>query len=188
MTDITTIATIARDNAISIEAKLTRHSKRADGGLNIGLAVHPHGIPAEIRDAPLGTRYMVVLVELTDTEEPKDRQVAQNSVAKQLEHKPLPDVARKVMPRRATVAPEKRLAMRAGILCTEPAFWRFINEQYERPCSNEAGAAEFIRFECQVASRAEIQPGTPEGEIFHRIDGQYEGWRRALDDYQLESV
>jgi len=65
------LADAAREAAISVEAKLAGFSKRGDGGLSLRFTIHPNDIVPEIMNAPLGTRYLVALVELDDNEEPK---------------------------------------------------------------------------------------------------------------------
>lgn len=166
MTDIPTI---------QVEAKLTRHSKRADGGINIGLAIHPHGIPSQLRNAELGDRYLIVLVQLDENEQPVEAKEEPAHESPRLS----PNDARVASP----VDSDKRLAQRAGILCNDPRFHRFLEKTYSQYLPNGCSvkdtedAATLVRFLCQVDSRSDIKPGTKAGDLFERlILNPYAGW------------
>jgi len=76
---------------------------------------------------------------------------------------------------RKPVAADQRLAQQAGIACADPLFRRFINAE------TEADAATYVRQSIGVASRAEIIPGTPEGEAWQNLYGEFLVWRDAPD-------
>ena len=137
------LATIARENAIGVEGKLAGHAKRADGGLNIRIMIGPpwKDIPQQLRDAPIGTRYQIALVEINDDETPTVRPAAS------LESK--------------GAAPRSySLAQRAGMLAKDELFWRFLEQTNGLKGVNETDAAEWIRLACKVTSRSRIAPGT----------------------------
>jgi len=84
-----------------------------------------------------------------------------------------------------TVAPEKRLAQRAALLCKEPLFRRFLaNDLKDKgkltaPYWTEGDAAAVLRNMCGVTSRSEIKPGTEAGRLFDNIYSSFIAWRDA---------
>ena len=171
------ISTIARANAISVEAKLVRHSKRADGGINIGLAIHPHGIPQALIDAQLGDRFMVALVQIDEHEQPV-QQPKEDAPKQTSEPAPAP-------PQTLARARKSSPPQRCAILCNDPAFWIFLNKTYHQTMpagcgvQDAEGAAALIRFLCNVKSRSEIIPGTPAFDKWDAILSNYVGWSVA---------
>jgi hypothetical protein len=77
---------------------------------------------------------------------------------------------------RAKIAADKRLSQRAGILCTEMRFWRFLEGDAGVSVSSENEAAQVLRSMCGVGSRSEIVIGTEEGDRFEQLLGRYAGW------------
>jgi hypothetical protein len=71
------------------------------------------------------------------------------------------------------VAAEKRLAQRAGILCADPLFQKYLRSD------NEEEAAACVRLYCKVNSRSEIKPGTEAGRLFVQLDNHFIAWRDA---------
>jgi len=60
---MTDIATTARQNASHCEVK--KHALRqTQDGIVVAFVVHPSDVPASLQLAPLGTRYMLALVEI----------------------------------------------------------------------------------------------------------------------------
>lgn len=178
---MTNIATIARANAISVEAKLVRHSKRADGGINIGLAIHPHGMPQALIDAQLGDRFMVALVQIDEHEQPIEREVMPPAESKSAKLDTSPASGPDIPARARKSSPPQRCA----ILCNDPAFWIFLNKTYHQTMpagcgvQDAEGAAALIRFLCNVKSRSEIIPGTPAFDKWDAILSNYVGWSIA---------
>jgi hypothetical protein len=96
------------------------------------------------------------------------------------------------------VAPDKRLAQQAGIVCSDPTFHRYVEEKYRALGHTRAvitsadEAAAYVRTYCQVASRAEIKVGTPEGKKWEELHGDFLIWRDAselvTEDCQGERV
>ncbi len=85
---------------------------------------------------------------------------------------------------RAGVVPSRRppnpYARRAGILCNDIRFQKFLMERYARPQGIidspddwEAWAAEKVRELCEVDSRAEILPNTPAANRFDILESAY---------------
>jgi hypothetical protein len=70
-------------------------------------------------------------------------------------------------------------AMQAGIRCTEPAFWRFINECH--PAWNtrcEEHAADFVRDFCRVGSRSSLNLDPRAAAKWQELDAAYMLWLR----------
>lgn len=97
------------------------------------------------------------------------------------------------------VAPDKRLAAQAGIVCSDQMFWRYVEQCYAASGHKLAAvtsadeAAAYVRTYCEVASRSEIKPDTPEGEKWQELHGDFLLWRDAPDfhatqDHQGERV
>jgi hypothetical protein len=74
---------------------------------------------------------------------------------------------------------ELSIAQQAGILCGEPAFQNFVGERIGKPhlSISVADAAQYVRQQCGVNSRAHIE-GKPEAErIFRDLEASYEAWK-----------
>ena len=82
---------------------------------------------------------------------------------------------------RAPVAAEKRLAQRAGILCAELSFRKFLEDETKQPIISEDAAAISLRKICGVSSRSELIIGTEEGDRFEQLLGRYEGWKAGIE-------
>jgi hypothetical protein len=70
-------------------------------------------------------------------------------------------------------------AQQAGILCNEPAFWRFLNDTHSQFAVNGAdSAAAAVRAHCIVDSRADIKNGHPSGKLWRALVAEYRAWQR----------
>jgi hypothetical protein len=74
---------------------------------------------------------------------------------------------------RKPVDPEKRLAQRAGILCSDLEFWKFLSKELDAKIDNEEKAAAVVRLYCKVNSRSNIKPGTEAGYLFDRLYSRF---------------
>lgn len=75
------------------------------------------------------------------------------------------------------VAPDKRMAQRAGRLCADTVFQQFLLERGSILSKCEPEAAEFIRQYCGVVSRAELIPGEPAATVWTHLHSEFEAWR-----------
>jgi hypothetical protein len=81
------------------------------------------------------------------------------------------------------VAADKRLAQRAGILCNDPLFQKWLGEVasdwllQDDAVVDEHDAANYVRNYCKVDSRSKIVPGTPAGKSFEVLEAAFLGWR-----------
>jgi hypothetical protein len=168
-----TIAAQARDAALQLEVKKDGLQQRQNGAWVLRLSVHPNDMPMEVMKAPMGTRFVCVLVEIDENEEPKggDAHAQLQSV---IDTPP-------VQPREVgRASPEKRLAQRAGKLCNDPVFRLYMAEQFTvYPNRNLTvdEAAHLLREVCGVGSRADIIPDTPAGDKFEKIYSRFIAWR-----------
>lgn len=70
--------------------------------------------------------------------------------------------------------PAKSLAQIAGIICSQPAFWKYIQVE------NEAQAADYVRGHCNVSSRAALDSNEDAATAFRTLNTDYKLW---LDGY-----
>lgn len=70
-----------------------------------------------------------------------------------------------------------KLAQRAGILCSEGAFWRFLNEEKDRDVDDERGAAIVVRGICEVFSRADLDHNPEAASKFHNLELEFSAWK-----------
>ena len=80
------------------------------------------------------------------------------------------------------VAPDKRLAQRAALLCKDPLFHKWLEEISGVEKVEEADARTYIISKCGVTSRADIVPGTDAAIAFDEICAAFTVWRDA-DQY-----
>jgi hypothetical protein len=69
-------------------------------------------------------------------------------------------------------------AMQAGIRCGEPAFRKFLNEQFRYDASSENDAAEAVREICGVASRSALNLDPVAAAKWQGLDARYVLWLR----------
>lgn len=92
-----------------------------------------------------------------------------------------------------TQPPSRSPAVRdAGIVCKEPEFWEFLNQ--ETPArlwshsgiKSEADAAAYVRMWCNVESRREIRPGSYAEHVWNRLLLDYGAWRARRAEKRYE--
>jgi hypothetical protein len=178
---------------IALDVKLTRHAKRSDDGLNLGFAVHPHNIPREVADAPLGQLYKMVLVPVDENDSPVDWKRGKSATPKKsaditiegsLDPVTATDKVHTQMTapvpstragRAHSVAPEKILVQQAAMCCQDPTFWNFLGVE------NKEDAAHYVRSRCGVTSRNQILLGTHAADCWEAIYQNYLGWKAEAD-------
>src|SRR5689334_17537363 len=114
-----------------IELRKIAYRQSAKDGLVITFACHPNDMPASLAAAPIGSRFAAALVEIGDDEQPIQRER------------------------------QHPLVQKAGILCNEPMFQKFMHYQYpldwnECVGTEEEKAAHCLRAGCGVTSRREL--------------------------------
>jgi len=68
-------------------------------------------------------------------------------------------------------------AQQAGMLCQDPIFRSFLNEEHNYACETGSDAAEALRERCSVGSRSDLKPNTPSGDKFVQIRDQFIAWK-----------
>ena len=71
---------------------------------------------------------------------------------------------------------ELSIAQQAGILCGEPVFQKFIAERIGGHV-NTADAAQYVRQQCGVNSRAHIEDKPEALKIFRDMEASFEVWK-----------
>lgn len=141
------IAETARQNAMQIEAKKDGLSQMQSGEWTLRLKLHASDVPTALLTAPMGTRYMLAMVEIGDNEEP-------------------------VQQRDKVV---KNHAQRAALLCKEGGFQVFLTERYGGEAT-EDGAIQCLYQICGVSSRSELYEDDESGARFRELAGEYQDW------------
>ena len=139
-----------RDIAIGFEAIKIAWRQSKDGFV-LTLSIHPDDVNVDLANSRIGTRYQVALVEIADTGEP---------------------VAGKEMSEGAHAVAV------AAALCRNERFWQWLASSEGLFIDNEAEAAEWLREELGIASRADLKTNQDAREKFNGIR------ERFLDDYR----
>lgn len=72
-----------------------------------------------------------------------------------------------------------KLAQRAGILCAEGGFQKFLTERINKPycvVANADEAADYVRVKCEVKSRAELDHDVEAARKFNALEMEYKAW------------
>jgi hypothetical protein len=167
------IATTARENASHCEAK--KHALRqTQDGIVVAFVLHPNDVPAALQLAPLGTRYMLALVEIGEDETPIERKEARTQT---VQSNPKSQPAPNPTPARA---PARNYAQMAAIVGSKPAFWLFARERGNNAVKDAASAADYIRSVCGVTSRSEIEHESKAGNRWLILHSAFLAWDDAV--------
>lgn len=161
----------ARNQAISLEAKKGALSQRQSGDWKVSFTVQGIDMDARLTQAPMGTRYAVVLVEIGDDEQPVSRQ-PKEAQAKPRQVKPRPDGDKQRMDWR-----EVQPAAQAGIRSNDPMFVAFLKEEFSTEWRETEEAAACIRLICAVNSRVEFSTDHRKRVLWHQLDQQFQAWQ-----------
>lgn len=154
-----TLADIATANAISFEAKKDGLTQRQSGDWQLRLTVAGIDMNERVTQAPMGTRFACVLVEITDDETPVDHKTQERDKWRAL-----------------------GATKQAGIRCNDPVFWAFLSEVMFKNAvkiATENMAAICVREHCGVSSRSEFdKPGQSEARLrWYELDDRYQAWK-----------
>ena len=97
----------------------------------------------------------------------EDDQFFDDAGGHQQEAPPAEDTTRARRERKPAVKP---LAQRAGILCSQKGFWKFLE------VDGEEAAADMIRARCGVASRSDIDGDPDASREFKALAAEYDFW------------
>lgn len=167
--------------AISAQAVDIQNDRQHKGFIKVTLHV-PAEIGARLTDTlgwPTYTQPVAVALARLD---PSKIKSGDNAPGREVERNlDRPSTSRSHKP----VDESRRLAQRAGILCSELTFHKFLNEAMPNGFIGDAeGAASVVRLVCGVETRADIKPGTDAARKFEQLEGRYLGWR----DHDMPAV
>lgn len=164
-----TPADLARKHSISLEAKKDALSQRQSGDWKVSFTVQGTDMDARLTQAPMGTRYAMVLVEIGDDELPvqKEDRAAPRQDAPQNSR---PDGAKRDWR-------DLQPAQQAGIRCDEPTFSAFLREIRKDDWHEAPDAAECVRLICGVESRADLGTNQKARVIWRQLDNQFMAWK-----------
>lgn len=155
---------------IQFEAKKHAYRQTQDGVV-VSFVVHPNELHAGFAVAPLGTRYMVVAVEITDDEQPLPPGASNGTAVRSSADAGTPT------PSKLAGAPggakrERALPEKVGMRCNDKRFQEWLYSK-GRVTGSAEDAAHWVRTECGVKSRTEILPSTPAGDAWWKLETQY---------------
>lgn len=67
----------------------------------------------------------------------------------------------------------------AGIMCTDPIFWKFIQEEKGVSVMSESEAAQFVRRYCGVNSRSQLGDTHPARDSWRILSNEFRAWKAA---------
>ena len=123
-------------------------------GYILTLAVHPSDVPDSLLRDWVGSRYQVAMVLLNDQEEP-------------------------VVPIDRTEG--EKAVMKAGLLCREREFQKFIIdkfnvEEWEIEGFDESQCSERLRDYCSIKSRSELKTNEHARNVFNHLLDEFSSW------------
>lgn len=167
-----TISDIARNQAISLEAKKDALAQRQNGDWKVSFTVQSIDMDPRLTLAAMGTRFAMVLVEIGDDELPVEKE---GRAEPRQDRQPQPDGAKRMDWR------EVQPAAQAGIRCNDAAFRTFLAEEHSfRPRKDEdelGQATDFLRNMLGISSRAELSTDHRKRVLWHQLDSQFQAWK-----------
>lgn len=164
------------DHAISLEAKKDALAQRQNGDWKVSFTVQGTDMDSRLTQAPMGTRYAVVLVEIGDDEQPVQKEAAAKPRQDAPQHS-RPDGAKRMDWR------DMQPAAQAALRCDQPAFRTFLTEQHSfRPRTDHDSAdeaAEFIRNFFGIKSRSELGTDPRRRMLWKQMDDQFLAWKQV---------
>lgn len=160
----------ARNAAISFECKKDALQQRQSGDWKISFTVQGTDMDQRITRAPMGTRFVAVLVEINDQELPvTPAEKESNRVTPQLSSPHSAGAKRDWR--------DMQPAQQAGIRCGEPIFQAFLKETRPDVWREAASPAECVRLICGVTSRVQLGTNQKARMIWHQLDEAFQAWR-----------
>lgn len=165
--------TDARTLAVNCTAKLYTFRKTRDG-VFAQFVIHPNEVPEKLQRDPIGTSYMMALVEVDDaTGQPKGGGAAGTNKHAISETTPRP-----LEPGGGV----KSYAQEAGRLCADKRFQQFFKTQAIKALgltendwdgAPSMATASFVRWFCDVDTRSDIIAGTFAASQFNKLVAEY---------------
>ncbi len=123
--------------------------KQDSSGYILTLRIHPDEIPEEIARDFVGSRYMTVMVRLTEDERPMNREAELS----------------------------KDMVRVSGMLCRDPKFWEFLAESGEIIDKTEKEATTWLKMYLKVDSRADIAKSQQAVEKMLGLKQEFASWK-----------
>ena len=144
-----------RDAAMGFEAVKVSMSQDRNG-IILRLNVHPNDCPSELHTDWVGTRYMVAMVRLNETDEVETREEYQHI---------------------------ERLIASAGLLCRNPEFGGYLHgvgliDEVD-PFKIENAAVEAVRKYCGITSRSEFRDNPDARSKFEKLREDFTEWKKS---------
>ena len=130
------------------EAKKVALKQTKDGHV-LTLAIHPDESPDEILRDFVGSRYMVVMVRLADTEEPMNRDEFAGA----------------------------QMVKLAGMLCRDTSFWDYLHDTGQLFEKNESECISWIQNYLCVQSRSELKINKVAQEALKELYTEFKEWK-----------
>jgi hypothetical protein len=145
------VADTARALAVNFEAKKDSLAQRQSGEWKLAFTVQAGDVPTELLTAPMGTRYMVALVEIGDDESPVEK-------PKDNPHK---------------------MSQQVAMLCGDNRFHMFLTDKHpDNRKYTQNDAADYVRFQCKINSRSELDANPEAAARWRNLKAEYEAWLR----------
>ena len=125
--------------------------KQDKEGYVLTLRVHPDEVPEDLFRDFVGSRYQVVMVRLSDDNQPLDRQQA--------------------------FAVEKAQKL-ASVICKDEKFWKFLEEDGEIFDGNEEEAANWLRSYLEIDSRSELRTNAKARDMLDKLHRKFVAWQQ----------
>lgn len=125
--------------------------KQDKNGYVLTLSLHPDEIPEVLLRDWVGARYMVAMVRLNQDEQPMDRQEEFSG---------------------------DRAVNRAAILCRNPEFWSFLQQDGSIFEESESEAAEWLRGHLGIRSRAELKTNMNARIELEKLEMRFSKWKK----------
>lgn len=134
---------MAKPENIQFECVKVGTSQNKDGWI-LRLAIHPSDMNEAIALAPSGQRYMVVMVEMPESQQDLDNQEADRAITL------------------------------AGIVCKEPDFWKYIGsiDDFATP-TNEDQCTKALRQMLGIKTRSALRENTTARQGFMKMYHEY---------------
>lgn len=172
------IANEAIANSIQSEMVLYAYRKNKDGVV-VSFVVHPNDMPAELATAPIGSRFVAVLVQIGDDELPVKqtrKAVVQNPkrTPHRVDARPEPHnpPARAKRDWRDMPYPQQA-AIRVG----EATFAAYLREEHPDEWHETGDADACMKLICRIESKRELGIEGKRATLWFQLDSAYQAWK-----------
>ncbi len=166
----------ARNNAISLEAKKDSLIQRQSNDWKVSFTVQGVDMDTRLTQAPMGTRYAMVLVEIGDDETPVKRKEAMPNVPREaiLDARLQPDTDKHSAGAKWR---EMKPQTQAGILINNASFATFLRENHSDEWHETGDADACIKLMFNIQSKTELETSPKARMLWKQLDDQYQAWK-----------